>query len=133
HHHRAGPGRMGPGGQLLQDVDRALVVEVVDGVQAEPVHAVAGQPVLGVVEDEPTHEVRPGAVQVDGVTPGGGGAAGEVGAELAQVVPFRPEVVVDHVQDHGQPRLVAGVDEAAQPGRAAEGGVDRGAGDCGVR
>src|SRR4029450_4084533 len=94
--------------------------------QAQPVHAVAGQPLLGVVEDEPADEVRPGPVQVDRVAPGGGGAVGEVGAELAEVVPVRPEVVVDDVQDHGQPGVVAGVDEAAQPGRAGGGGGERG-------
>ena len=123
HHHRARAGRVHPRRQLLQDVDRAAVVEGLDGVQTQAVDAVVGDPLLGVVEHEAAHEVRAGPVQVDRRPPVGGDVA-EVGAELGQVVPLGAEVVVDDVEDHGQPRLVAGVDEAAEAGRPAVGGVD---------
>ena len=42
------------------------------------------------------------AVEIHGRPPRGAVPVGEVGAEVGQVVPLRPEVVVDHVEDDGQ-------------------------------
>jgi hypothetical protein len=122
-HDRAVPGRTP--GELLEDVHRAGVVEGVDGVEAQPVDAELGHPHLGVVDHVRADEVRPGPVEVDRPPPRGGVAVGEVRPELAQVVPVGAEVVVDDVEEHGQPGGMAGVNEAAEPGRAAVGGMHR--------
>ena len=62
---------------------------------------------------------QPAAVVVDGRAPGGPVVVGEVGAELAQVVALRAEVVVDDVEEDRQAVRVAGVDQPLQPVRPA--------------
>ncbi len=76
------------------------------------------QPHDDVVEDVTAHLGAALGVEVDQVAPGVA-ARLEVGAEQGEVVPARAEVVVDHVEDHGQIAGVAGVDEALQAVRAA--------------
>ncbi len=58
-------------------------------------------------------------VEVDGHPPGCAVAAGEVGREVAEVVALGSEMVVDHIERHGETTLVAGVDEVHEPGRTA--------------
>lgn len=50
---------------------------------------------------------------------------GEVGAELAEVVSFRTQMVVNDVENHGDAMRVACVDEALQSARAAITFLDR--------
>ena len=73
---------------------------------------------------KPAHLRRALAVEVDQVAPGVA-ARLEVRPELRQVVPRRPEVVVDHVLDDAEAGLVAAVDEPLVAGRAAVRLVDR--------
>ena len=56
-----------------------------------------------------------GPSKLTGVSPGGPVPIREIGAEVGQVVPFRPQVVVNHVEDHRDRPLVALVDEPLQP------------------
>ena len=103
------------GRQLLQDVHRRGVHDGVDGVDPEPVQVIVPQPHERVVAEEPAHLVAIGTVQVHRVSPGSAVAVGEVRAEPAQVIPLRAEVVVDHVQEHGEAPGVAGVHQAFEP------------------
>ena len=100
-------------------MDGRIVEQGVDGVEAQPVNVVVAQPHQGVVDEVAAHFVAAGTVEVDGIAPGRLVVAGEVGAVDAQVVAIGPEVVVDHVEDHGEATLVAGVDQCLQPRRAA--------------
>ena len=101
-------------GERLQDVGRRLVGDGVDGVQAQAVAVVVAQPPEGVVHEEGPHGVAVGGVEVDRVAPIGGVPGREVGPELGQVVPGRPQVVVHHVHHHAEPPAVAGVDQPLQ-------------------
>ena len=103
------PGQgLGASGKLPEKGDGAAVVEGVDRVQAQGIDAVAPEPVLGVGQEVGPHRVAVGPVEVDRLSPGSTVAVGEIGAEVPQVVPLRAQVVVHHVQDHGQALAVAG-------------------------
>ena len=69
-------------GELGQDVARAEVEDAVNGVEAQPVHVIFGQPVERVVDEEPAHLVAVGPVEVERGAPGRLVAIGEVGAEV---------------------------------------------------
>ena len=58
--------------------------------------------------------VGAGTVEVHRLPPGGPVAVGEVGAEGAQVVPVRAQVVVHDVEDHTDSGRVRSIDEAAE-------------------
>ena len=101
-----------------------MVLERVHRVQPQPVEVVVAQPHQRVADEEVPHLVGAGLVQVDRRAPGGHVRVGEVRAELGQVV-ADADVVVDDVEQDGQPAGVAGVHEPLQPVRAAVGLVHR--------
>jgi hypothetical protein len=111
--------------QLLQKRRRRAIDQRVHRVQPQAVDAEVAQPLRGVVQQERAHAVAAGTVEVDRVAPRRLRGVGEVGPEARQVVPVRSEVVVDDVQDHGEPARVARVDQPHEPLRAAVRAVRR--------
>ena len=89
-------------GQLLEEVQRAVVLEGVHRVEPQPVQVVVAQPHQRVADQEAADLVGAGLVQVDRGTPGGHVRLGEVGPEVGQPV-ADADVVVDHVEQDGQP------------------------------
>ena len=108
--------RPGPLGQLGQDVAGRVVEDGVGRVEPEPVDAVVAHPQLGVLDRPLAHRrLR----VVDRVAPEGLVPVGEVGAEGAQGLVPRADVVVDDVEDDPEAFAVRGVDEARQALRPA--------------
>src|SRR6266511_1606527 len=71
-------------------------------------------PVAGVGDEELTDGTGKLAVEVDGLPPIRGVAVREIlWGELRQVVPIRPDMIIDHVQDHPQPHCMRSIDKAA--------------------
>ena len=100
-------------GQFGQDVFGRCVEDGVRRVEAQAVDVVLAEPVPGIVEHELAHPLTVRPVVVDRIAPGRVIAIGEVVVrERPQVIAVRPEVVVDDIQDDGQPVLVGGVDKA---------------------
>ncbi len=88
-------------------------------IQAQAIEAVIAQPHQRIVDEEPPH---PWLAEVDGLAPRGGAVVTEEPpCVVAQTVPLRPEVVVDHIQQHGKPGLMRGVDKGLQGCRPAVG------------
>ncbi len=58
------------------------------------------------------------AIEVDGFSPKRSINIGAVGSILFQVAPLRAKAVVDNVQDHRQPMLVAVIDQALKSSRS---------------
>src|SRR5205085_11705759 len=85
-------------GELGEDVDGGVVLERVHGVQAQRVDVEVAQPRQGVVDDPSAYLGAAVVVEVDAGAPRGLVPGGEVRPEPRQVVPGRPEVVVDDVQ-----------------------------------
>ena len=105
--------------QLGKEGQRAVVDERVDGVEAQPIDVVIGEPVARVVDEEPTHLGAPLAVQVHRGAPRRAMAVGEVGTELGEVAALGPEMVVDDVEHHPQAAGVRRVDESVEAFRSA--------------
>ena len=108
-------------GHLLEQMRRRPVDERVHGIEPQRVNVVLPEPHGDVVEDVAAHR---GLVEVDGGAPGVRAGLVQVRAEPGQVVPARPEVVVDDVLHHGDTARVAGVDEALVRGGTAVALVD---------
>jgi len=96
-----------------------VVAQLVDASSRSPSQRKFAQPHQRVVEEEAAHLVGVRVVEVHRRTPGGRVGVGEVRPEARQVIPVRPEMVVDDVHDDADPALMARVDEALQPVRAA--------------
>ncbi len=67
-----------------------------------------------VVDKEPAHFVAVGVVHIHRFSPGRRVFFGEIRAELAEVIARRTEVVVHHVQQHGETPPVTGVHQRLQ-------------------
>ena len=104
---------------------RTLVVDVVQGVQPQGVEVVLAQPEEGVLDEEVADAVAVGLVVIEGVAPGGSILAGEVRAEIPQIVALRTQVVVDDVENRGHALAMDGIDQRLEAGRAAVGILDR--------
>jgi hypothetical protein len=107
--------------QLAQKVDARFVDDSMNRVQPQAVESAsrARHPAQRVLDHEPAHRSGVGAVVVDRVPPGRLVARGEVGAEFAEVVPFRPDVIVDDVQKRAEPLRVSCLDQPRESARTA--------------
>ena len=109
-------------GHLLdgpEDVPPAEVEDGVHGVESEAVEVELLEPHPGVVQRVVAYRVAAVAVVIDRGAPRGLVPVVEITAELAQIVPFRPEMVIDDVQEGRQALGMAGVDQPRQAVRAA--------------
>ena len=107
-------------GELGQQVPRRVVDQRVHGVEPQRVQVEVPQPAQGVVADPAAHAPRlPGPSRLTAPAPRRLVRLGEVRAERVQVVPGRPEVVVDDVEADRETAGVRLVDEPLQRRRAA--------------
>ncbi len=89
------------------------------GIQPQPVDVKFGDPVQGIFDEEAPHVVAVRPIEIQPCPPRRMIAFGEVRAEVAQVITLWPQMVVDHIQHHGQTVRVTGVHQPLQPRRAA--------------
>ena len=115
----AAPKQVGAGGDLGDDVLGRIVLDGLDGVEAEAVEVILAQPVESVFDDEAADVRAAVIVVIDGIAPRGFVAGGEVGAELREVISLVAEVVVDDIEDDGKAALMSGIDKAAKRGGTA--------------
>jgi len=106
-------------------VDGGVVDESVNRVEAQCVDVEVREPPQGVVDDEVAHAITMWLVEIDGPSPGRIMCAREVRAELRQVVPVGPHMVVDDIEAHADALRVRRIDESLQGLRAAVRLVDR--------
>jgi hypothetical protein len=100
--------------QLREEMTIRFVDQRVHGVKPQPVEVVVHHPVERVVEEEAAHVLAVGTIEVDGITPRCLVSIGGVRAELVQMVPGGPEVVVHNVEQNADPPRVSRVDEPLQ-------------------
>ena len=105
---------------VRQHARLAVLGDRVHGIEPQPVEAIAVEPMQRVLDREGAH-LRDAVV--DRLAPRGGGGRKEAGRGAAEVVSFRAEVVVDHVEKHHEAALVRGVDQRAQVVGPAVGAV----------
>ena len=97
--------------ELGQKRPRAQVHNAVDRVEAERVHVELCEPFDGILDEEAHDFVALRSVEVEAQAPRSPVAVAEVRAKIPEIVSFRPQVVVDHVEHDGDLALVTGVDE----------------------
>ena len=97
--------------ELGQTRPRTQVHHAVDGIEAERVHMELREPLDGILDKEAHDFVALGSVEVEAQAPRSPVAVAEVRAKIPEIVSFRPQVVVDHVEHDGDLALVTGVDE----------------------
>src|SRR5229473_3393623 len=84
---------------------------------------VLGDPVQGIVDEVAAYLGAAFAIEVHSLTPRSLMTVSEIRAVLTKVVSLRPQMVVDHIQHHGQSFFVTGIDQRLQALRAAVRGV----------
>ena len=117
------------GGQLREEVTRALVDHRVSRVDAQAIHVIFVDPVQGILDEELADQLALGTVEVDGGPPGSAMLSGKViGTEEAEIAAIGSEMVVDDVEQHRHSQAVGDVDQGTQvvgaavaPGRCEEG------------
>src|SRR5262249_18652341 len=98
-----------------QDVRATVVADGVHGIEAQSVDTELLDPVERVVDEEVAHDSRPRPIDID---PGAPQGLMPVREELRRVemeiVPFRPEVIVDDIDKHHETLDVGGLDQRLQ-------------------
>ena len=121
---RPGEARPEPRGEFVDDVRTAVVLDRMHRVEAQSVQAERVDPVFGVLDDEVSNGAGVGPVEIDGLAPqrpvARGGKVRRVGRE---VIPLRSEMIVDHVEQHGDAESVRRLDEGLEIIRPAVGRV----------
>src|SRR5437016_196462 len=107
------------GGQIMQKWFRGSIDNRMDGVDAQCIDVKLIDPHQCIVNKEPSHVIALRAVEIDRLAPRRLVAVGEVRTEIAQIVSFRAEMVVDDVENDGEASLMRAVDETLEGERAA--------------
>ncbi len=102
-----------------QDVPGAGIVDRMHRVDPQAVKMELANPITYVFQDKSPHGVRAATVKVHCTSPGRAMPVGEVGSEFGEVIAFRSQVVVNDIEDDGQARPMARLDQPLQSPRAA--------------
>src|SRR5258706_8825742 len=93
--------------EIAQHRDLAEFGDSVDRVEPKPVETEFAQPIQRVLDGESAYLPYP---IIDRTAPGGLRVRKEGGRIAAEIIAFRPEVIVDHVEKHHQPAQMRFVD-----------------------
>ena len=104
--------RSKPCREFVEQIGPRIVLDRVDGVEAQSVEMKFLDPIFGVLDEEVAHRARIRSVELDRVAPGGFMPAGEeIGRIERQKVPLGAEVIVDDVEQDRDPLPVGRLDE----------------------
>ena len=102
---------------LDEDGFVASVPNVVDGVEPQTVETKFLQPIEHIVDEELTHRL---ALEGDGAAPRRAALRiEEVRRVEMEIIPLRPEMIIDDVEHDHEPALVSRIDQTLQTVRAA--------------
>jgi hypothetical protein len=82
-----------------KDVPGTEIEDTVDRVDSKTVHMIFRHPVKGIIDDEVPDLIALRAIEVDRRTPWGFVTIGEIGSVIGKIVPLRPQMVVDHIEN----------------------------------
>ena len=106
-------------GKLLQKVDRRAIDKSMHRVNAQSVDMKVPQPHQRVVAEEAPHLVRTRVFKIHCAAPGRVVRIHNIRPEFSGVIPARPEVVVDHIEQHGQALAMRRIHKALQRVRSS--------------
>src|SRR6267142_6470175 len=107
--------------QVFEKAKGRMVENRMHRIEPERIDVAINDPVERVLNKITAHLVAPRTIEIDRLSPRRLISIGEIRAKLWEIISFRPEVVVNHVQNHREAASVAGVDEHFQICRAAVG------------
>src|SRR4051812_21042995 len=105
--------------EFLQEGIGRTIEDGVYRIQPQCVHPAILDPVESIFDEKPAGLITLWPVEIQRLTPGGFHAGRKVRSEIAQVIPFGPEVVVNDVEYNRDPPLMARICEPAQRRRPA--------------
>ena len=89
----------------------AVVVDGVDGIEPQTVELEFSDPIDGVLDHELANRSRPLAIVIYAIAPWRLVMLGEERRIGRHVVAVRPEVIVNHIEEHADSPLMGGVHE----------------------
>jgi hypothetical protein len=84
---------------FVQDVLGTKIEDAMDGVDSKTIDMIFRHPVKGIINDEVSDLIALRTIEVDRRTPWGLIAVGKIGSIIGKVVPLRPQMVVDYIQN----------------------------------
>src|SRR5260370_17085802 len=87
-------------GKLGEEWEGTRIEDPVNSVQSKSVDVKLLKPVQRILDEEVADFTTVGAIEVQSRSPGRAITLRTIGAVLAQVIAFRPEVLVNHLQRH---------------------------------
>ena len=90
-----------------------------DGIEAQRVDVELTLPIERILEKISPHVIALGPIEVQRISPCIPIFVGEIGSELLEVIPFRPQMVINDIERNRQSGNVAGIDQLFQARGAA--------------
>ncbi len=88
------------------------IQDAVDCIDPQGIDMKLRHPVQGILDEKTPNRIAVGSIEVDGRTPRGFVAIGEIRTEIPQVITFWTQVVIHHIQHDGYSPPVARVHQA---------------------
>ncbi len=107
--------------QLFEESVRRVIQNRVHRVQTQRIDVKLLNPVKRVIDKVAAHRIAIRPVKVQRRAPWRLVAVGKVRAEFGEIISLRPEMVVDHIENHRQAKLMTSVDQAFETPRSAVG------------
>src|SRR6266850_8352844 len=98
-------------GQFFEKSNGRMVENRMHRVEPERIDVAINDPVKCILNKIIAHLVAPRTIEIKRRSPRRLVPVCEIRAKLWEIIPFRPEMVVNHVQNHGEAAPMAGVDE----------------------
>jgi len=95
-------------------VGGAEVEDAVNRIQPQCIDVILSHPVQCIADDVMPHMIAVRSIIVDRQPPGSPVTIREIGAKLTEIIPLRPEMVVDDVQNYRESGCMAGIYEPLQ-------------------
>ena len=89
------------------------------GIEPEGIDMIIFQPKPGILQDIIADAIGPGIIEVQCFPPGSLVFIRKIGTELVEVITFRTEVIVDHIDDDGYTFSMCSIDKTLKAGDAA--------------
>src|SRR2546425_3450471 len=94
---------------------RPFVNDGMSGIEPQPIHVIFMDPVQGILDKEIPYAGTVFSIEIDGRPPSRSMPAGKEGrVECAQIIAFRTQMVVDHVENDCQAETVSRIHEVGQ-------------------
>jgi hypothetical protein len=97
--------------QLFKKMHRRGIDDGVNGVKTQSIEVIIPQPHQSVVTEKSPYFGTAGPIEIDGRAPRRCVTVGKIRSKIGQMVTGRSQMIVDDVENHSQPMVMASVNE----------------------